>query len=210
MPYHSFDIKKTARYFTIGPAFADSKGILIVLHGYGQLPGFFIKRFQPIADDGWAIVAPEGLHRFYLEGTQGRVGASWMTKEARQDDILDNVHYLDSLATELQLNRQRPVLLGFSQGVATASRWAAMGKITFSRLIMWSGVFPPDYPWTSGTEQMRAMQIDVVYGTEDVFFDDTLLKTTAAVLDANAVPFTAYSFAGGHAIDTDLLHRLLN
>ncbi|HBP44750.1 MAG TPA: hypothetical protein DD635_02535, partial [Flavobacteriales bacterium] len=116
MPYHSFDIKKTARYFTIGPAFADSKGILIVLHGYGQLPGFFIKRFQPIADDGWAIVAPEGLHRFYLEGTQGRVGASWMTKEARQDDILDNVHYLDSLATELQLNRQRPVLLGFSQG----------------------------------------------------------------------------------------------
>jgi hypothetical protein len=54
------------------------------------------------------------------------------------------------------------------------------------------------------------MRIDVALGTEDAFFDDSLLKTTASVLVANAVPFTAHSFQGGHAIDTELLQRLLD
>ena len=30
------------------------------------------------------------MHRFYLEGSSGRVGASWMTKEAREDDKKEN------------------------------------------------------------------------------------------------------------------------
>jgi len=210
MPYHSFSVTKTARYFTAGPAIAEAKGALIALHGYGQLPEFFMRRLQPLADAGWAIVAPEGLHRYYLEGAHGRVCASWMTKEAREDDIVDYVRYLDALSAELGLTERRPVLLGFSQGVATASRWVAMGETAFSRLILWSGVFPPDYPWESGTEPMKAMRVDVALGTEDAFFDDSLLKTTASVLDANAVPFTAHSFQGGHAIDTELLQRLLD
>ena len=133
-----------------------------------------------------------------------------MTKEAREDDIADYVHYLDALATKLGLTERRPVLLGFSQGVATASRWVAMGQTTFSRLILWSGVFPPDYPWASGTEPMKAMRVDVALGTEDAFFDESVLKTTASVLDAKAVPYTTHSFEGGHAIDTDLLQRLLD
>ena len=210
MPYHSLSITKTARYFTSGPAISEAKGVLIVLHGYGQLPEFFLRRFQPLADAGWAIVAPEGLHRFYLEGAFGRVGASWMTKEAREDDIADYVRYLDALSVKLDLTERRLVLLGFSQGVATASRWVAMGNTAFSRLILWSGVFPPDYPWESGTEQMKSMRIDVALGTEDDFFDDSLLKTTASVLEAKAVSFTTHSFQGGHAIDTDLLQLLLD
>ena len=100
MPYHSFSVTKTARYFTAGPAIAEAKGVLIALHGYGQLPEFFMRRLQPLADAGWAIVAPEGLHRYYLEGAHGRVGASWMTKEAREDDIVDYVR----TSTPFQLN----------------------------------------------------------------------------------------------------------
>ena len=88
--------------------------------------------------------------------------------------------------------------------------WVAMGNTAFSRLILWSGVFPPDYPWESGTEQMKSMRIDVALGTEDDFFDDSLLKTTASVLEEKAVSFTTHSFQGGHAIDTDLLQRLLD
>ena len=57
---------------------------------------------------------------------------------------------------------------------------------------------------------MKALRVDVGLGPEDAFFDDSLLKTTASVLVANAVPFTAHSFQGGHAIDTELLQRLLD
>lgn len=44
MPYHSFSVTKTTRYFTAGPAIAEAKGVLIALHGYGQLPEFFMRR----------------------------------------------------------------------------------------------------------------------------------------------------------------------
>ena len=73
MPYHSFSVTKTARYFTAGPAIAEAKSALIALHGYGQLPEFFMRRLQPLADAGWAIVAPEGLHRYY----NGPSGNPW-------------------------------------------------------------------------------------------------------------------------------------
>ena len=43
---------------------------------------------------GYTIIAPQGLHKFYLEGTSGRVGASWMTKENREDDIKNYLVYL--------------------------------------------------------------------------------------------------------------------
>ena len=32
-------------------------------------------------------MAPEGLSRFYLEGFSGKVGATWMTREDRLNDI---------------------------------------------------------------------------------------------------------------------------
>ena len=144
----------------------------------------------------------------YLE-ERGRVGASWMTKEARKDDILDYVRYLDGLSAELGLTEQRPVLLGFSQGVATASRWVAMGKTAFSRLILWSGVFPPDDPWESGTEPMKAMRVDVALGTEDAFFDDSLRSSTS-VLRHPGCHLRPIVFPQRHAIDTELLQRLLD
>lgn len=210
MPYHSFTIPKTARYFTAGPAPENAKGVLIALHGYGQLPEFFLRRFAPLAEAGWAIIAPEGLHRFYLEGTKGRVGASWMTKEAREDDIRDYVDYLDALAEHVGLAEYDPVLLGFSQGVATASRWLAMGRTKFSRLVLWAGVFPPDYPWEVGCEALQRLRVDVALGTEDPFFDDELLRTTASILDAKQVAYTTHTFPGGHAVDASLLARLLD
>ncbi len=40
------DVPKTARYLTLGPT--DATDLWIVLHGYGQLAGRFLRRFAPI------------------------------------------------------------------------------------------------------------------------------------------------------------------
>ena len=71
----------------------DKKEILIALHGYGQLGQFFFRKFSAI-EKKIGIVIPEGPHRFYLEGSSGRVGASWMTREWRETDIAENTQYL--------------------------------------------------------------------------------------------------------------------
>jgi hypothetical protein len=81
MTENKLSIEKTIRYFTIGDI-EKAKYLLIALHGYGQLSSYFGKKFEDLPNE-FFIVIPEGMHRFYLDGTSGRVGASWMTKEAR-------------------------------------------------------------------------------------------------------------------------------
>ncbi len=205
---HHFQVPKTARFSTIGPPLDQAKHVMIALHGYGQLPEFFLRKFAGLAEQGWCIIAPEGFHRFYLNGTSGRVGASWMTKEDRETDIADYVHYLDSLCEHLDLRQRYPVLLGFSQGVATASRWVASGAQSFGHLILWAGVFPPDFEWKTGHSELTNMRVDVALGDKDPFFEDNLLTDTAANLDRMQVPYSLHRFKGGHAIDPDLLHEL--
>jgi predicted esterase len=207
---HHFEVTKTARYFTLGPALNDQSQVLIALHGYGQLPEFFLRRFQPLVDLGWTIVAPEGFHRFYTEGTSGRVGASWMTKEDRHTDMVDYVRYLDALAAHLALTDRRPALLGFSQGVATAARWASLGNVAFSRLIFWAGVFPPDLDWTHEIQPLISTPIDVAVGDSDPYFNVQLLHDTASLLEKHGIPHASHTFEGGHAVDSTLLAQLLS
>ena len=79
---HTLTVMRTARWWSSTRPGVAHGGVLYVLHGYGQLPAFFIRKFQAQVNAGWRVVAPEGAHRFYLKGTDGRVGASWMTREA--------------------------------------------------------------------------------------------------------------------------------
>ena len=119
----------------------DDDKLIYVLHGYGQLAQFFIQKFTPLQKLGYTIVAPEGLHRFYLEGTSGRVGASWMTKVNRELDILNYIQFLDSLhETYKQKDWKSITVLGFSQGVATAFRWIANGKIEPQEFLLCSNI----------------------------------------------------------------------
>ena len=119
---HRFQSTKTYRYFSIS-AEKNPKNLLIAMHGYGQLAEYFIRKFNGCSKD-FTILAPEGPHRFYKNGYSGRVGASWMTKEAREDDIDDNLNWLTKwLTAHLKENTyEKIVLLGFSQGGATAAR----------------------------------------------------------------------------------------
>src|SRR5712691_10353388 len=99
---HSIEVRRTARYFTLGPTHGFPRELWIVCHGYGQLANRFLSHFSPLDDGTRLVVAPEGLSRFYVDPlserrTQSvpRIGASWMTKEARQSEIDDYIAYLD-------------------------------------------------------------------------------------------------------------------
>ena len=73
----------------------------VLLHGYRQLAPRFLRHMRALHAPHRLLVAPEGLSRFYLEGRPGPhrggdpVGASWMTREDREAEILDYVEYLD-------------------------------------------------------------------------------------------------------------------
>lgn len=206
---HKFKIERTARYFTHGNA-ETAKNIWIVLHGYGQLPYYFIRKFESLDPNENFVVAPEGMHRFYLEGTSGRVGASWMTKEARLDDIGDNINYLDTLSDHLLSTQSydKKILLGFSQGGATATRWHESGNFRADTFVLWASVFPPDLDFDPSLSSLMKSQNYFVLGKNDPYFKGKESEVKK-LIQSQSFNFNIIDFVGKHDISTDPLIEII-
>ena len=216
MQSHELSFEFKARFFTLGQLDSSTKAIWIVLHGYGQLASYFIRKFELLGSNNIYVIAPEALSRFYVDPLQStgrasdRVGATWMTKENRLVDIENYMTYLDTLYTHLDLPSAIPLtVLGFSQGAATVSRWITGGKIKFNRMVLWSGVFPPDMNLVSAKEIFKGKEVMFVYGTSDPFLGDSnynSMETISSTLDIHP---QLMAFEGGHEIPEEVLRKLL-
>ena len=103
---------KRQRYFQLGKISEQTKTIWFVFHGYGMLSQYFIKKFKNLENNQTVIISPEALSRFYIGKNYERVGASWMTKLDREQEISDNILFLDKLF--VSLNFDKSVLGAFS------------------------------------------------------------------------------------------------
>lgn len=183
----------------------------IVLHGYGQLARYFLQNFEGLERD-CLIVAPEGLSRYYTDGTFGRVGASWMTREDREFEIVDQAEYLNALYdvhTERATRIKTTHLLGFSQGVATAARWAAGFDRPFDQLVFWSGTLPPELPSSAAAAHWKQARIDLVHGEQDKLTNGEVLHGNVDLLRRLHLEAQVHRHPGGHALDRIILERLL-
>lgn len=208
MEEHHIRVQRTARYHALGHV-ATARAIWIVLHGYGQLARYFLNKFDGLQDE-LLIVAPEGLSRFYLDEAHQRVGATWMTREDREEEIADQCTYLDALVDHVRGTRAIPVhVLGFSQGVATACRWSLKGRTQLERLVLWAGTIPPEPTYKELNAGWAGIPIDLVLGSTDPFADDKEFQAQMARLDAAGIPYKAHRFNGGHIVEPVLLGRLL-
>ena len=203
-------VPRTARYHVLGDP-ATARMVWVVLHGYGQLARFFLNKFEGL-EDGLLIAAPEGLSRFYLDAQHQRVGATWMTREDREHEIGDQLSYLDALAASLLDGCPRATglgVLGFSQGVATACRWTALGKANAQHLVLWGGSMPPDLDRDLMRQRWGDMQVHLVQGEKDELVPEQVVHANAAILQRAQVEHAVHHHAGGHALDAVLLGRLL-
>ncbi len=153
------------------PTFKE-KEIWLVLHGYGQLAEFFLRKFQGFDSADRLFIAPEGTNYGYLNGFAGRVGANWMTKHEREIAIQNNHNYLDLLMENLLSQYQdmpKINLLGFSQGAATATRWASRWNGQVYQLVLWAGGFAQDMVLEDAQEKFSKTKLTVVLGDQDEF-----------------------------------------
>ena len=207
---HHLPITKTARYFTSQAPGPHIKQVWLVLHGYGQLAEFFLRKFQPVFADEVLVVAPEGLHRYYREGYSGRVGASWMTKEDRLSDIADYVGFLDDLYNHLEVHVGDAEwrVVGFSQGAATAARWLSQSQVNILQFIVWAGSFPKDVNLESGRERLNALDMQVVIGNRDQFITEDNILRAQEWFAAHELRYTLHRFEGDHDIPAVVLAEL--
>ena len=211
---HHLAVTKTARYWTLGDTTSPGGDAWFVLHGYKQLARRFLKRFNSIANGPRIIVAPEALSRFYVSPEPGRhgpestVGATWMTREDRQNEIHDYVKYLDRLAESLGTGGRSLTVLGFSQGVATAARWVVQGGVRPQRLVLWGELMPPDLDMERAVTALTGVDVVLVRGDEDPAFSSRIVSEEAERLRAAQIEYRTVSYSGGHEIDTETLRSL--
>ena len=203
--------EKTARYFLSGSIHKGIEEVWFVCHGYGQLGNYFIRNFSSIADSKTLIVSCEGLHRFYTDGFSGRVGASWMTKEDRLNDINDNVKYLNTVYKEVisELSKNvKIIVLGFSQGGATVCRWLVKKEIKAVHLVLWASVFPPDLNFSEYSEAFSVTKTWLLCGDEDEFTNEEEINKHLRFLEENGISFQFIPFKGKHKIYPEVLTAL--
>lgn len=183
--------------------------LVYLLHGYGQLAEYFIRKAEGIERKNVTFVAPEGMHRFYLNGTSGRVGASWMTREARELDIAENTENLDRLHNHLSVVYQpkKVLLIGFSQGGATAARWLANGQSPFDAFVSWASVFPPDVAFPE-TGFAPAVPCYFVIGNDDPYFSAD--ARDEAISAYEQLGFRILRFDGKHDLDKTVITSLIS
>ncbi|MEP6989636.1 MAG: hypothetical protein ABJA80_01810 [bacterium] len=216
---HAIEVTRSARYYTLGPTHGFPREIWFVCHGYGQLAARFIQQFVHLDDGNRLIVAPEALSRYYLDPIPERrhqrtprVGASWMTREDRQPEIVDYVSFLDRVASEVRHHlagaSPRIIVLGFSQGTATVSRWLAAGGHRADEVVLWGGAIPPELEPAAWFERLQGASLTLVAGTTDEFATPAVIAAEGERLSTAGVSFAVQRYDGGHMIDADALEAL--
>ncbi len=211
-------VRRTARYFLQGELSKHVTDVWFACHGYGQQASDFVKEFECIDVQHRLVVVPEALSRFYLaepggaHGPESKVGATWMTREDREAEIIDYVGYLDdlydSIFSTVSRESARVTVLGFSQGGATAARWLTRGRAVADRLLVWGSLLPNDLDLAQAARMLNRLQMSIVYGTRDKHADSAVIAGYEKLLRGHKVEYTLDTFDGGHRMDRATLSKL--
>jgi predicted esterase len=208
-------VAKTARSYEIGEPRDQTREVWICCHGYGQPAGRFIRLLEPLASPDRIVIAPEGLHRYYLDppdrpAAERRVGATWMTRDDRDHDIFDYVRFLDEVCGTVlaAAPAARVVGLGFSQGAATIARWAAATEFPIARLVLWGAGLPPDLDWEHASPRLASMSLVFVIGDRDEYLTPERIHEHETWLGRHGIGFRMVRYQGGHVIEAGALREI--
>ena len=205
-------IPKTHKYSQLGEFSEKTNTVWIVLHGYGMLSEFFIKKFECILNEKTVVIAPEGSNRFYLDNNYSRVGASWMTKVDKEKDIEDNISFIETLYTkivdDIGHNNFKLKTLGFSQGGATLVRWIMSNSIKVDSLILWGSDIPQDCLTNQNKSRWSSINIKIVIGKKDEYISDENKKKVIDAVNAYGLSYKLIEYDGPHKIIESELIKL--
>jgi len=201
-------VSRTAHVFESGDPNTAQTGWL-VCHGYGQLASRFIRKFDILQPEAHYILAPEGLSKFYWNGFEGPVVASWMTKEHREDEIDDHCAYLDQLYPKIS-SYPRKVILGFSQGVATVIRYLDRYPNAWDHVVLIGGWLPEDVDHALWYEKLPGTTFWILNGDSDQYYPEERILAQETNLRAKGMQFQSILFEGGHDIPGQALMKLVD
>lgn len=206
------NIEKAAIYYLLGEPNKEIEEVWFVFHGYGQLAREFIKNFNILHNPKRLIVAPEALNKFYIKGFYGKIGATWMTKYNRENEIKDYINFIDKLYFKILdlLNANIKIkFLGFSQGAHTAARFLSFKKTKIDELILWSSSFPRDCNYPQNQKYWQSISKKIFIGTKDKLISNTKYREEKEFIKSQMLNVDFIKFEGGHEIIESELLKLI-
>ena len=207
-------ISKTGKYSQIGKCSRKINNVWIVLHGYGMLSEYFIKKFNCIINDKTLVIAPEAPNRFYLGNNYSRVGASWMTKLDREQEISDNILFFDKLFSiikkEIGHDNFKLNTLGFSQGGPALVRWLMSNKLNTNSLILWGSDIPKDSLAFENKSRWNSINLKIVIGKNDEYINEEKKQEFVRVVKSYGLKYELIEYEGSHKIIEKELKKIAN
>ena len=207
-------ISKTGKYSQIGKCSKKINNVWIVLHGYGMLSEYFVKKFECIINETTLVIAPEATNRFYLGNNYNRVGASWMTKLDREQEIRDNILFLDKLFSiikkEIGHDNFKLNTLGFSQGGPALVRWLMSNKLNTNSLILWGSDIPKDSLVTENKSRWNSINLKIVIGKNDEYINEEKKQEFVGVVKSYGLKYDLIEYEGSHKIIEEELKKIAN
>ena len=205
---HYLTVQKTARYFTHGVLNENTKYIWLVIHGYAQTAENFISSFANLSNEHF-VIAPEGLNRFYSRGFSGNPVASWMTSLERESEINDYLNYLNQLLSHFTENltpKPNILLLGFSQGVSTQTRFLNQAKVKIDYSVMVAGEIGKEFQEKLPHSLITLKSLFLIGNEENILKTETLNSHKILFEHANC---EFKEFLGKHEFNENALIEIL-
>ena len=207
-------ISKTGKYSQIGKCSKKINNVWIVLHGYGMLSEYFVKKFECITNETTLVIAPEATNRFYLRDNYTRVGASWMTKLDKEQEISDNILFLDKLFSiikkDIGHDNFKLNTLGFSQGGPALVRWLMSNKLNTNSLILWGSDIPKDSLVTENKSRWNSIKLKIVIGKNDEYINEEKKQEFVEIVKSYGLKYELIEYEGSHKIVEEELKKIAN
>lgn len=197
----TLSIPTTAHGRVLVRAVADPTAAVVGFHGYMENAEIQMERLETLpGSERWTLISVQGLHRFY-KGRSQEVIAGWMTRQDRDDMIVDNIEYANR-AIEAAAPSDVPLFTaGFSQGVAMAFRAGVGGLRCASGIIAVGGDVPPEL-LADPSAQFPAVLL--ARGETDEWYTTEKLNADIAGLGARGVHPLPFLHPGGHDWTADV------
>ena len=209
---HNISFEFSSSYITYNQLTDTTENIWIVFHGYGQLSKYFIRRFDVLEGDKNYIIAPQGLSKFYVDEDFKNVGASWLTKEDKESDLLNQQKYLiklmDELKSKIDFSKIKINLFGFSQGVSAFTRLLINYNMKIDNIIIWAGWVPDEF-FNINKNVLKDTNLFFVVGNKDKYYNNPIIKGYIEKFKKTLNKEIDYFvFDGGHIVDRKVLKKI--
>ncbi|SHH48057.1 alpha/beta hydrolase [Winogradskyella jejuensis] len=197
-------------YATLNTMSNNTKNVWLVFHGMGYLSQYFLKYFKGLNRDENYLVAPQAPSKYYIQPKM-HVGANWLTRDNTEVEMQNILNYLDAVLVAEDIPTDKNlIILGYSQGVSIATRYATKRQLQPSQLVLHSGGIPKELTSKDFEYLNKSCKVKLIYGTEDEYLDEARIEIEhKRAIKLFGDRLEVLPFDGKHVVNVDYINALV-